>query len=234
MITLRPSESRGHFDNDWAVTRHTFSSGEYYNPQHMGFRSLRVLNEGILQPGHGYPSRTHTDLDIVNYVVSGALVQKTDQGENATLAAGDVQRIRAGTGFSHALENEDAERKAHFLQIWMEVDRAGEEPAREQKNFSRDDKTNKLTLIAGPNGPQRGALRLHSDASIYACVLKSGKGLSHMPYHGRSAWVQVIWGDVALNEEYWMRPGDGAAITGEMRLHFTTRSGAEFLLFDLA
>jgi redox-sensitive bicupin YhaK (pirin superfamily) len=238
MITLRPSEARGHFDHGWLNTYHTFSFARYYDPAHMGFRSLRVINEDRVQGGGGFPAHNHSDMEIVTYVLAGALAHQDSLGTGSQIQAGDVQRMSAGTGISHAEANASAEKSVHFMQIWIEPDTKGLPPGYEQTHFSREDKTDQLKLIAAPardiSERTPGALTLHQDARIYASILTRGHALTHILNAGRSAWLQILWGDVALNEEYWLREGDGAAITGESRLHFLSRSGTEFLLFDLA
>ena len=234
MITLRPSEARGHFDHGWLNTYHTFSFARYYDPAHMGFRSLRVINEDRVQGGHGFPTHPHKDMEILTYVLSGTLAHRDSLGTGSEIQAGDLQRMSAGTGITHSEANPDAEKPVHLLQIWIEPETTGIEPGYEQTHFSREDKTNRLKLIAARDGSTHGALTIHQDAAVYASVLTRGNALTHILEPNRSAWLQILWGDVALNEEYWLREGDGAAITGESRLHFLSRSGAEFLLFDLA
>lgn len=241
MIRIRRSDDRGRADFGWLDARHTFSFGEYYDPEHMGFRALRVINEDRVAGGGGFPTHGHRDMEIVTYVLSGGLRHRDSMGNGSVLRAGDVQRMSAGTGVRHSEMNDSPAEPVHLLQIWIEPQRAGIDPGWEEKHFGDDVKRNRLAPIAagGPaaragGGAANGALKIHQDADVYASVLDAGARVRHELAPGRHAWVQAIRGEVALGGEV-LAAGDGAAVTGEAALELVAGDGeAELLLFDLA
>jgi redox-sensitive bicupin YhaK (pirin superfamily) len=234
MITIRKSEARGHFDHGWLDTRHTFSFADYRDPEHMGFRGLRVVNEDRVQPGEGFPTHGHRDMEILSYVLSGALAHRDSTGGSGVLRLGEVQRMSAGTGVRHSEFNGSRDEPVHFLQIWILPDREGHAPSYEQKPFPEDRKRNQLLLVASPDG-DGGSLHLHADARVHATVLAAGEAVRHALAPGRHAWIQVARGELAVNGQL-LRAGDGAAISGERELVLEGRGAApaEALLFDLA
>ena len=232
MITIRKAQERGHFDFGWLNTYHTFSFDRYHDPKHMGFRSLRVINEDIVQPEHGFPTHLHRDMEIVTYILEGALEHRDSMGNGSTIRRGDAQRMSAGTGVRHSEANPSGDMPVHLLQIWVLPEEQNLPPEYEEKKFSDDEKRNELRLIVSPNGDD-GSVRIHQDANIYASVLAEGKEVVHTPANGRSAWLQVAAGSVVLND-IALKQGDGAAVTQESNLRITASEPAEVLLFDLA
>lgn len=232
MITIRKSGDRGHANLGWLDSYHTFSFGNYYDPEHMGFRSLRVINQDRVNGGGGFGTHGHRDMEIVSYVLEGALDHKDSMGNGSTIVPGDVQRMTAGTGVMHSEFNRSESDPVRFLQIWIEPSQVGLEPGYEQTRFSREDKLNQLQLIASPDG-RDGSVTIHQDASIYATVLESDRTLEYQLPEGRYGWLQVAGGTVKLNGVE-LATGDGAAIaaSGTVTLHAT--EDAELLLFDLA
>lgn len=234
MITVRPSEARGHFDHGWLKTFHTFSFADYHDPKNMGFRSLRVINEDYVSPGNGFGTHPHRDMEIITYVLEGALAHKDSMGNGSAIRPGEVQRMSAGTGVLHSEFNHSAAEQVHLLQIWILPERRGIEPSYEQKTYPRKEKLNKLRLVASPEASD-GSVKLHQDAKLYGSILEPGKSLSHELAPGRHAWIQLIDGAITVNDKT-LKPGDGAAISGESNLKITSTGEyeAEFLLFDLA
>ena len=234
MITVRKSESRGHFDHGWLDTRHTFSFADYHDPEQMGFRALRVINEDRVKPGQGFGTHGHRDMEIISYVLSGALAHRDSTGGGGVLRPGEVQRMSAGTGVRHSEFNGSEREPVHFLQIWIVPDRAGHAPSYEQRVYPEDERRGNLRLIASPDGAEESTL-LHQDARVFACLLEPGAGVSHAIAPARHAWVQVARGEVELNGTR-LRAGDGAAVSHERALVFTGAgsSTAELLVFDLA
>jgi len=232
MIAIRKADERGHFDFGWLNTYHTFSFDQYYDPKHMGFRSLRVINEDIVQPEHGFPTHGHRDMEIVTYILAGALEHRDSMGNGSIIQRGDVQRMSAGTGVRHSEANPSGDMPVHLLQIWILPEQQSLPPEYEEKKFSDDEKRNKLRLIVSPNGDD-GSVRIHQDANIYASVLDEGQEVVHSLANGRSAWLQVAAGSVVLND-FALKQGDGAAVTQESNLRITANEPAEVLLFDLA
>jgi len=237
MITIRKSEERGHADHGWLDSHHTFSFADYFDPQHTQFRSLRVLNEDRVAPGMGFGSHPHRDMEIISYVVSGALEHKDSLGTKAIMRAGDVQRISAGKGVIHSEYNASQVEPVHFLQIWIMPDERGVKPEYAEKSF-RDAAQGKLHLIAskaGREGAQErssGALPIHQDAEVSVARLPKGGELEYGFAPGRSGWVQLIDGTLAVNGEK-LGAGDGAAISDESRVKFEADADAHFLFFDL-
>jgi quercetin 2,3-dioxygenase len=233
MITLRPAGQRGQADYGWLRTRYTFSFADYYDPEHTQFRSLRVINEDHVEPGHGFGTHPHRDMEIITYVLEGALAHKDSMGTGSTIRPGEVQRMSAGTGVLHSEFNHSPSDEVHLLQIWLFPERKGIEPSYEQKEFPRETKLNRLRLVASPGG-EEGSVTLHQDARLYASVLEAGKSVRHELDKGRYSWLQVARGEVSLNGTT-LKAGDGAAVEREAALEITGRAPAsEFLLFDLA
>lgn len=233
MITLRPAAERGIANFGWLDSRHSFSFGGYHDPAHMGFGPLRVINEDRVQPGKGFGTHPHSDMEIISYVLEGALEHKDSLGTGSVIRPGDVQRMSAGSGILHSEFNHSKTEAVHFLQIWLIPERAGIKPGYEQKRFEDADKHGRLRLVASPAGSD-GSVRVHLDAKLYASVLDKGGKLGLSPAAGRKLWLQVVRGSLALNGQE-LKAGDGAAVTGEPQLDIAARTdGTEFLLFDMA
>lgn len=232
MITIRPARERGHVDHGWLDTWHTFSFASYHDPQHMGFRSLRVMNEDRVQPGQGFGTHPHRDMEIVTYVLEGALEHKDSMGNGEVLRPGEFQRMSAGTGITHSEFNPSEVEPVHLYQIWLLPERKGIEPSYEQKRFPEAERHNQLRLVASRAG-ENGSLLIHQDARIYLATVDQGEQVQHELADGRYAWLQVLRGDVTLNGER-LEVGDGAAVSGESRLIIRATTDAEVMLFDLA
>ena len=233
MITLRPAEERGQADYGWLHTRYTFSFSDYYDPKHVHFRDLRVINEDHVEPGHGFGTHPHRDMEIITYVLEGALAPKDSMGTGSTIRPGEVQRMSAGTGVLHSEFNHSPSEEVHLLQIWILPERKGITPSYEQKEFPREGKLNRLRLVASPGG-EEGSVTIHQDARLYASILEQGKTVRHEMASGRYAWLQVARGEVALNGTT-LKAGDGAAVERESVLEIAGQApSSEFLLFDLA
>jgi redox-sensitive bicupin YhaK (pirin superfamily) len=233
MITVRPSKARGSANFGWLDTRHTFSFGNYYDPEHMGFASLRVINEDKVDPGHGFPTHGHRNMEIVTYVLDGALEHKDSIGNGSIMRPGDVQRMSAGTGILHSEFNPSDTDPVHLLQIWILPERNGLEPSYEQTHFPVDEKQGALRLIGSRDG-RDGSVTIHQDVSLYATHLGEGETVSHPIAPGRVVWVQVAGGAVQLNDQP-LYAGDGAAIAQEDALTLTgTSDASEVLVFDMA
>jgi redox-sensitive bicupin YhaK (pirin superfamily) len=232
MINLRRSKERGGGDYGWLNTRHTFSFDQYHDPRFMGFRSLRVINEDHVAAGEGFPTHPHRDMEIITYVLDGALEHKDSLGTGSVIRPGDGQRMSAGRGIRHSERNGSKADPVHLLQIWIMPDRAGHAPSYEQKTFPDEEKRGKLRLIAGPDG-EDGSVTIHQDVRLYVTLLAPGQQVSHVLAKGRYAWLQVAKGAVELNGKL-MQQGDGAAISDEQTLVIKGAENAEVLLFDLA
>ncbi len=232
MIRIRPAGERGRTAIAWLDSRHAFSFGDYYDPEHHHFRSLRVLNDDRIAPGGGFGTHPHRDMEIVTYVLDGALEHRDSLGTGSVIQAGDVQRMTAGTGIQHSEFNASDAAPVHLLQIWLVPERRGLEPGYEQQTVAEADKRGRLRLIAARDG-RDGSLTIHQDADVYAAVLAEGERVAHALRPGRHAWVQVARGAVTLNGQR-LRAGDGAAVSDETSLDFAGAGPAEFLLFDLA
>jgi len=232
MITLRPANERGHANHGWLDTHYSFSFSDYYDPKHMGFRSLRVINEDHIAPGMGFGAHPHQDMEIITYVLKGALAHKDSMGNGSTMRRGDVQRMSAGSGVVHSEVNPSKSEGIHLLQIWILPKKHGIEPSYEQKTYSEAEKLNRLRLVAAPGGDD-GAVKIHQDAKLYASLLEDGKTLHHDLAPGRAAWIQVISGELDVNGKT-LKAGDGAAIEKEEKLNIAGKQElSEFLLFDL-
>jgi redox-sensitive bicupin YhaK (pirin superfamily) len=232
MITIRKAEDRGHFDLGWLDTYHTFSFDQYYDPAHVRFRSLRVINEDRVQPAHGFPTHSHRDMEIITYILSGALEHRDSMGNGSVIRPGDVQRMTAGTGVSHSEFNPSDSEPVHLLQIWILPQSVGLSPSYEENNFSDEERRGRLRLIASNDG-RDGSVTIHQDTQVYATVLEAGKAVNHAMAESRHAWLQVARGTVRLNEME-LRQGDGTAVSKERQLTITAHDQAEVLLFDLA
>ncbi len=233
MITVRPAAERGHFDHGWLNTWHTFSFADYHDPKHTHFRALRVINEDTVQPGGGFGTHPHRDMEIITYILQGALAHKDSMGTGSTIVPGDVQRMSAGTGVLHSEYNHSRDELVHLLQIWIFPDKQGLKPSYEQKRFAIAEKLNRLRLVASPDAAD-GSVAIHSDARVYGSILEPGKTVKHDLAKGRGAWLQLVTGSVEVNGKK-LSAGDGAAIESESTVTITGQSGSsEFLLFDLA
>jgi len=234
MITIRPSSERGHANHGWLDTHYSFSFSDYYDPKHMGFRDLRVINEDHISAGRGFGMHPHRDMEILTYIIDGELSHRDSMGRGATLKRNDVQRMSAGTGIMHSEAN-PSQKPVHLLQIWLLPEAEGLKPSYEDKTFAAEEKHNRLRLIASQDG-REGSTTIYQNASVYASVLDSGKSVALELKPGRHAWVQLISGQLDVNGAK-LGKGDGAAISGESALQIASTSGngaAEFLVFDLA
>ena len=232
MITLRPAHERGHADHGWLDSRHTFSFADYFDPRHMGFRSLRVLNDDRVAPGAGFPAHPHRDMEIVTYVLEGALEHKDSMGTGSVIRRGDVQRMSAGTGVTHSEFNASHSELVHLLQIWLLPERRGLPPSYEQKSFSDEEKRGRFKLVASRAG-REGSVTIHQDVDLYATLLEPGESLSHALSPGRNAWVHVARGAASVNG-YELTAGGAAALSGESVVELAASGSSEVLLFDLA
>ncbi|HEY9648657.1 MAG TPA: pirin family protein [Chroococcidiopsis sp.] len=233
MITLRPAQERGSANFGWLDSRHTFSFGEYYNPNHMGFADLRVINEDKVTPGQGFGTHGHRDMEIISYVIKGALEHKDSIGTGSVIRPGDVQRMSAGTGIMHSEYNASQTEPVHFLQIWILPEQKGIAPGYEQKTFTAEEKQGQLRLVGSRDG-RDGSITIHQDVSLYASLLGTGETVTQSLAEGRVAWLQVVRGSVLLNDQP-LTSGDGAAITEETQLTLQGVSAdSEVLLFDMA
>ncbi len=232
MISVRPSLERGFANHGWLDTRHTFSFARYYDPQHMGFRALRVINEDRVQPGRGFGEHSHRDMEILTYVVEGALAHADSTGHRAVVGPGDVQRMSAGTGVTHSEYNASATEPVHLLQIWILPAENGLAPGYEQHHFRSEDMRGTLRLIAAGDG-RDGALTIHQDVDLFAALLEPGERVRHGLAAGRHAWVQLISGRVLLNGTP-LEAGDGAALSDEDSVEINPAKPSELLLFDLS
>ena len=231
MIVFRDREARGKSRTGWLDSRHTFSFADHRDARHMGFRSLRVINEDRVVPGAGFPSHSHRDMDIISYVLEGTLEHKDSLGNGARIRPGDVQRMSAGTGITHSEFNASKSEPVHFLQIWIIPDRKDLPPSYEQRNFPLEERRGRLRLVAAPAG-HGDAVTLHQDARLFVANLRSGEEVVYPMDSGRGAWLQVARGGVVFNGTA-LREGDGAAAEGESAVEIKAESDAEVLLFDL-
>ncbi|TMH79995.1 MAG: pirin family protein [Betaproteobacteria bacterium] len=232
MLQIRKSDQRGTADLGWLYSRHTFSFGEYYDPRSMGFGPLRVINEDRVQPGAGFPPHGHQDMEILSYVLEGALEHKDSIGTGSVIRPGEVQIMSAGTGVRHSEFNHSKSEPVHFLQIWIEPDRQSIRPRYEQKRFADSEKRGHLRPIGSPDG-RDGSLVIHRDVLLFAALLDSGEQVTHAPAKGRKAWLQVARGAVRVNGKE-LEAGDGVAVEDEPELTVAARTdGTEILLFDL-
>jgi redox-sensitive bicupin YhaK (pirin superfamily) len=232
MITVRAADERGRTLLDWLDSRHTFSFGDYYDPAQLGFRSLRVINDDRVAPGAGFGTHGHRDMEILTYVLDGALEHRDSLGTGSVIRRGDLQRMSAGTGIRHSEFNPSPSEQVHFLQIWLLPERTGLRPGYEQRHISEADKRGRLRLIAARDG-RDGAVTIHQDVELYAALLDAGQAVTHRVSDGRGVWVQVAAGRVTLNGRR-LGTGDGAAVSGEPVVELAGTEPAEVLLFDIA
>ena len=231
MITVRKSADRGKASIDWLDSRHTFSFASYQDPDFMGFGSLRVINEDWIEPGKGFGTHGHQDMEIVTYVVDGALEHKDNMQNGSVLRNGDVQRMTAGTGIQHSEFNHSQTEVVHLLQIWILPEKASLEPGYEEKYFSVADKSDQFRLL-GSRAGRNGSVTIHQDMDLYASLLSAGTELTHTFGANRKGWLQVVSGDVLVNDQR-LSTGDGAALQDLTTLHVKASNDAEVLLFDM-
>ena len=231
MISLRKSSERGHFDHGWLNTYHTFSFASYYDPKQMGFGALRVINEDRVQPGEGFGTHTHKDMEIITYVLEGALAHRDSMGNSSVIVPGEVQRMTAGTGIAHSEFNPSGNEVVHFFQIWILPEHKGLKPDYEQIAIPEEEKKGKLRLIASPDG-RSGSVTINSDANVYIGSLEPGEEIVQRQAAHRKAWLQVARGKVLLNG-HAMEQGDGAAVSDEELLRIRAEEPAELLLFEV-
>ena len=231
MLTVRKSHDRGHAHHGWLDSYHTFSFASYRDPEWMGFGPLRVINEDVIAPGTGFPTHSHQDMEIVTWVLDGALEHKDSLGSGGVIRPGEVQRMRAGHGIAHSEYNASATEPVHLLQIWILPDRSGITPGYEQKRISDADKRGRWKAIATPDG-RDGSLTIHQNAFLYASCLDDRERLEFRPGAGRVQYLQVARGEVSMNGEV-LSAGDAVAVTGEEELLLAGWGGGEVLLFDL-
>ncbi|WP_394845384.1 pirin family protein [Pendulispora brunnea] len=232
MMTVRPARERGHADHGWLDSFHSFSFAGYYDPDHMGFRALRVINEDRVAKSQGFGAHPHRDMEIISYVLDGALEHKDSMGTGSVIRPGDVQRMSAGTGVVHSEFNASKTDLVHFLQIWIVPEKRGIAPSYEQKTFSREEKQGRLRVVASPDG-RDGSVTIHADALVYAGLFDKGQSAELSLRPGRHAWVQAARGRMQVNGRE-LEPGDGAAISGEESIRVEGVDGGEILVFDLA
>jgi redox-sensitive bicupin YhaK (pirin superfamily) len=232
MTHVRKSQDRGHFNLGWLDTYHTFSFADYYDPAYMGFRSLRVINEDRVQPGQGFGTHGHRDMEIITCVLEGALAHKDSLGTGSIIKPGELQRMSAGTGIRHSEFNPSDAELVHLYQVWLVPDEKGVTPSYEQRSFHEEEKVGKLRLVASPDGAD-GSLTIHQDARLYLAVLAPGQVVSHSIENGRAGWLQVLRGTVEAFGSN-LSAGDGVAITDESGVVVRAGSSSEVLLFDLA
>jgi quercetin 2,3-dioxygenase len=231
MIQVRPAAARGKTKSDWLDSHHTFSFGRYHDPRHMGFQTLRVINEDYVMPGAGFGTHSHSDMEILSYVIGGSLAHRDSSGGDGVIRAGEWQRMTAGTGISHSEFNASKTEPVHFLQIWILPESNGLTPGYEQKEFPATSKQEKLRLVASRDGGE-GSLKIHQDVKTYNALLASGESISFDLPQGRHAWLQIVKGEVGLNNTS-LKPGDGAAVSDESNLTIAAVQDAEIVLFDL-
>ena len=231
MFALRRAQQRGHASHGWLNSYYTFSFGDYYDPRHMGFANLRVINDDTVSPSGGFGTHGHRDMEIITYVLDGALEHKDSMGNGSLIRPGDVQRMSAGTGVTHSEFNASDSEPVHFLQIWVLPEQHGLRPGYEQKAFPDEEKRGRLRLVGSRDG-RDGSLTIHQDVDLYATLLRAGDSVSHELADGRKGWVQVAQGRAVLNDEQ-LHPGDGVAIQGPATIRLSGASEAELLLFDM-
>jgi quercetin 2,3-dioxygenase len=232
MIQVRKAAERGRFDHGWLDTYHTFSFADYYDPAHMGFRSLRVINDDRVQPGQGFGMHGHRDMEIVTYVLEGALQHRDSMGNGSVIRAGELQHMTAGAGVRHSEFNPSDKEVVHLYQIWLLPEREGLTPSYDQRAFSEDERQGRLRLVASPEGAD-GSLTIRQDARLYLSSLSTGESVNHELQAGRHAWLQVLRGRVKVNGAL-LETSDGAAISDERHVTVVGGHGAEVMLFDLA
>jgi quercetin 2,3-dioxygenase len=232
MINIRPGDERGHTRIEWLDSRHTFSFDRYHDPEHMNFRQLRVINEDWVAPGEGFPTHSHRDMEIITYVLEGALEHKDSLGTGSTIRPGEVQRMSAGRGISHSEFNHSQKDTVHLLQIWIMPKQRGLEPSYEQRSFNLEEAQDRFHLVATGSGAPE-SITIHQDVELYVSRISPGKMVEYRLSPGRHAWIQVARGDVSINGKQ-LKAGDGAAVSGEEMVEIKAADKqAEILLFDL-
>ncbi len=231
MMELRRAQDRGHADHGWLNSWHSFSFADYYDPEHIQFRALRVINDDTVEPGRGFGTHGHRDMEIVSYVLEGALAHRDSMGTGSVIQPGSVQRMSAGTGIQHSEFNPSQSEKVHFLQIWLIPDVMGIQPSYEERYFGDAEKQGKLRLVASPDGAD-GSVKIHADAKIFATLLSDGERVEQRLAQDRHAYVHIASGNVSLNGTP-LYAGDGAMLTGEERLVLDKGQNAEVLVFEL-
>ncbi len=231
MLSIRRGSDRGRTETAWLHSRHTFSFADYYDRRFMGFRDLRVINEDRVAPGEGFATHPHADMEIVSYVLEGALAHRDSLGNGSEIRPGDVQRLSAGKGIRHSEFNASKGEEVHFLQIWILPDRAGIDPSYAQKSFPKAERSNQLRLVASPDGAE-GSVSLHQDVRLFSALLSEGESVTHALAKGRHAWVQVAQGEIALDGERLLA-GDGAAVSSQEQIVLRAQAPSEVLVFDL-
>jgi redox-sensitive bicupin YhaK (pirin superfamily) len=232
MLTLRRAEERGHANHGWLDTHHTFSFADYYDPKFLGFGALRVINDDTVAAGAGFQPHSHRDMEIISYVLTGALEHKDSIGNGSVITPGEVQLMSAGTGVTHSEYNASRESPVHFLQIWLQPSQEGLPPGYEQKHFSDADKRARLRLIASPDGAE-GSVRIHQDARVFATLLESGHTVTHPLAPGRKVWVHVARGQANVAGTS-LNAGDGVAIEHDEQISISSDDAGELLVFDVA
>jgi quercetin 2,3-dioxygenase len=232
MITRRPADERGRTRTHWLDGRHTFSFNRYYDPRWSGFRDLLVINEDRVAPAAGFPPHSHADMEIITYIISGALQHRDSMGNTSVIRPGELQRMSAGTGVTHSEYNPSADSPTHLLQIWITPEREGTTPSYEQREFPEAGRRGRLRLLASRDA-REGSVTTHQDAEVYDAALGEGEEVAHELRAGRHAWVQVVGGSLKLNGVE-LKAGDGAAVSEEGRLFISAAEPSELLLFDLA
>lgn len=231
MLNVIQSESRGSADHGWLRAKHTFSFAEYQNPERVEFGKVRVINEDRIAPGKGFATHPHRDMEIVTYVIEGAIAHKDSMGNGTVITAGEIQRMTAGTGVQHSEFNHSQEEELHLLQIWIYPEKNGLEPGYEQTRFSREEKLNRLRLVGSRDG-RDGSITIHQDVDLYASVLEAGNELSLQLRPNRKVFVQVVEGDIEVNGQR-LSAGDGAQMEDERELRVAAVGESEFLVFDM-
>ena len=231
MLTIRRSNERGHFDHGWLNTYHTFSFDQYYDPRYMGFRSLRVINEDFVAAGRGFPTHGHRDMEIITYILEGALKHEDSMGNGSVIRPGDVQRMTAGTGVRHSEKNASSNERVHLLQIWILPNAENLNPGYEQKAFTDEERRGQFRLIASNDG-RDDSVHLNQDVDLFASILDEGQEVERVMDSKRYAWIQVARGAISVNGEN-AEQGDGVVVVGESNLKIRAQEPAEILLFDL-
>jgi hypothetical protein len=231
MLAIRKADDRGHANHGWLDSHHTFSFGSYYDPRHMGVSNLRVINDDTVTPGAGFGSHGHSDMEIISYVLEGALEHKDSMGNGSVIRPGDVQRMSAGTGVTHSEYNHSKSEPVHFLQIWLQPNAMGLEPSYDQRHFPLEERRGRWVLLVSPDGRDE-SIATHQDALMYATLLEAGEQVEHSLAPGHRAWVHVARGEASVNG-IALVGGDGARIEDEELITIEGRGATEVLLFDL-
>ncbi len=232
MITIRRSQDRGHFNHGWLDTYHTFSFAGYRDPKHRGFHTLRVMNEDRVQPGEGFGTHGHKDMEIISYVLDGSLEHRDSMGNGSVLRAGELQRITAGSGILHSEFNPSTSEAVHLYQIWLYPRQENLPPSYEQMTVSEQEKRGRLRVVASADG-RDGSLTIQQDADVFLGRIEPGPAVSHRFHGGHQGWLQVVRGELTINTQT-LQEGDGAAIEDESNIELSSTTGAEVILFDLA